>query len=486
MEGRSEGVETAGEGMQRAQGSSAVKAERVLVIGLGLSGRAAADKLLREGHDVRINDISDSEEIRVAARPFSERGAEVVLGHHREEVLQGVELVVVSPGVRSRLPLLQEAEARGIPVWSEIELAWRYARGPVVAVTGTNGKTTTVSMIEAILKRAGMRARAAGNIGYPMVAAVEDMGAGDPLVVEVSSFQLFYIREFRPRVAVLLNISHDHYDWHFDLHEYMETKGRIWMNQGPGDQAVVNLDDPLCVQVARTAPAGKCFFSRRGAGVARVYREGNTLRFHDSESGRIVEVMEVGELALPGEHNLENALAATAASLLMGAAPEAVRDALREYRGLPHRLQWVGERGGVSFYDDSKATNPHASLRALSAFSAPLVLILGGRNKGLPFRELAVEIAGRNERGGIRMVYLIGEAAEEIEAALREEGPAVPRRLLPGLEEVFQDLPKRVRAGDVVVFSPACASFDRYRDYRERGDHFQRLVEEYTGRDGGG
>lgn len=479
-------MEPTDESMRAARGASAVRAEKVLVIGLGVSGRAAADKLLREGHEVRINDLSDSEEIREAARPFSERGAEVVLGHHREEVLRGVELVVVSPGVRSRLPLLREAEARGIPVWSEIELAWRYARGPVVAVTGTNGKTTTVSMIEAILKRAGMRARAVGNIGYPMVSAVEDMGPGDPLVVEVSSFQLFYVQEFRPRVAVLLNVSHDHYDWHSDLGEYVEAKGRIWMNQSPGDQAVVNLDDPLCVEASRAAPAGKCFFSRREAEEACVWREGETIRFRDPESGRTVEVMGVGELALPGEHNLENALAATAASLLMGATPEAVRDALRGYRGLPHRLQWVGERDGVSFYDDSKATNPHASLRALSAFPGPMVLILGGRNKGLPFRELAAEIAGRNERGGVRMVYLIGEAAEEIEAALREEAPAVPRRVLPGLEEVFEDLPRRVRAGDVVVFSPACASFDRYRDYRERGDHFQRLVNEYTGRGIGG
>ncbi len=465
--------------MDTPRGWSTPEAGLVLVIGLGVSGRAAADKLLREGIKVRINDLSDSEEMRLAARSFAERGAEVVLGHHREEVLRGVELVVVSPGVRSRLPLLREAEARGIPVWSEIELAWRYARGPVVAVTGTNGKTTTVSMIEAILEKAGMRARAVGNIGFPMVTAVEEMGPGDPLVVEVSSFQLFYIRDFRPRVAVLLNVSEDHFDWHRDLGEYLEAKSRIWMNQGPGDQAVINLDDPLCVKAVSTAPAGKCFFSRRGAGEACVFREGDAIRFRDPEGGRTVEIMRVEELVLRGEHNLENALAASAASLLMGVPPEAVREALREYRGLPHRLQWVGERGGVSFYDDSKATNPHAALRALSAFPGPMLLILGGRNKGLPFRELAAEIARRNERGGVRMVYLIGEAAEEIEVALEEEGPAVPRKILPGLEEVFEDLPRSARGGDVVVFSPACASFDRYRDYRERGDHFQRLVKEY-------
>jgi UDP-N-acetylmuramoylalanine--D-glutamate ligase len=199
---------------------------------------------------------------------------------------------------------------------------------------------------------------------------------------------------------VLLNVSEDHFDWHRDLGEYLEAKSRIWMNQGPGDQAVINLDDPLCVKAVSTAPAGKCFFSRRGAGEACVFREGDAIRFRDPEGGRTVEIMRVEELVLRGEHNLENALAASAASLLMGVPPEAVREALREYRGLPHRLQWVGERGGVSFYDDSKATNPHAALRALSAFPGPMLLILGGRNKGLPFRELAAEIARRNERGG--------------------------------------------------------------------------------------
>ncbi|MBC7252477.1 MAG: UDP-N-acetylmuramoyl-L-alanine--D-glutamate ligase [Actinobacteria bacterium] len=477
--GRPGGGEAAGEG-------SAPRHERVLVIGLGVSGRAAADKLLREGRKVRVNDISDSEELRLAGRALAERGAEVVLGHHREKVLEGVDLVVVSPGVRSRLPLLREAEARGIPVWSEIELAWRYARGPVVAVTGTNGKTTTVSMIESILRKTGMRARAVGNIGYPMVAAVEEMEPGDILVVEVSSFQLFYVWEFRPRVAVLLNVAGDHLDWHRDLEEYLEAKSRIWMNQGTGDQAVINLDDPLCVEASRTAPAGKCFFSRRAAREACVFREGDKVLFRDPRGGRTLEVMKVEELALRGEHNLENAMAAAAASLLMGAASQAVREALRGYRGLPHRLQRVGERDGVSFYDDSKATNPHAALRALSAFTGPVLLILGGRNKGLSFRELAAEVARKHRRGGIRMVYLIGEAAEEIESAFREEGPAVPRVILPGLEEVFADLPGRAKAGDAVVFSPACASFDRYRDYRERGDHYQKLVRYYLGVEGGG
>lgn len=478
----------------KATGSKAEKkvstefteAERVLVIGLGVSGRAAAEKLLREGRKVRINDLSDSEDVRLLARSFAERGAEVVLGHHREEVLEGVDLVVVSPGVRSRLPLLREAESRGIPVWGEIELAWRYARGPVVAVTGTNGKTTTVSMIEAILRAAGMGAMAVGNIGYPMVEAVEKARPGDPLVVEVSSFQLAYTHTFRPRVAVLLNVGEDHFDWHRDLGEYLEAKCRIWKNQVPGDHAVINLDDFRCVEASRTAPAGKLFFSRADSEEAGIFLGEGAIWFRAPGDARPLRVMSVEEIALRGEHNLENALAAAAASLLMGAPPEAVRMALRDYRGLPHRLQQVGEVGGITFFNDSKATNPHATLRALSAFSTPVILILGGRNKGLPFRDLAAELARRNAEGGVRMVYLIGEAAEEIEEVLREVSPRIPWKLLPSLEEVFEDLPLRARPGDAVVFSPACASFDRYRDYRDRGEHFRKLVGEYLGRSDGG
>ncbi len=463
-----------------------LEAERVLVLGLGVSGRAVADRLLREGKEVRINDVSTSPEMREVAGEFAGRGAEVILGHHRPEVLEGVDLVVVSPGIRSRLPVLLEAERRGIPVWSEIELAWRFARGPVVAVTGTNGKTTTVSMIEGILRKAGLEARAAGNIGHPMIYAVEETPQGVPLVVEVSSFQLFYVHEFRPRVAVLLNVAEDHFDWHEDLEDYLRAKCRIWMNQGGEDCAVINLDDPLSVRAAQTVPGRKRFFSRRPRREAEIFREGDRIYWRDPVGGGVqTAIMEVGELGLSGEHNLENALAAAAATLSLEVPPEAVREGLREYRGLPHRLQFVGKVEGVDFYDDSKATNPHAALRALSAFSRPLVMILGGRNKGLSFRELAEELSVRATKGEVRMIYSIGEAAEEIASALREVRPPLPVRVLAGLEEVFDDLPDVVREGDVVLFSPACASFDRYRDYRERGDHFQEMVRMFGGRSRG-
>jgi len=462
--------------------------ESVLVVGLGISGIAAAGKLLREGRRVTVNDISEAEPVRKAAAELSAQGAQAVLGYQEPSLLEGVDLVVVSPGVPSRLPLLREAEARKVPVWSEVELAWRYARGPVIAVTGTNGKTTTVSMIEWIFERAGRPAVAAGNIGHPFIKAVEEAAPGDVLVVEVSSFQLTFIRTFRPAVAVLLNIAEDHFDWHADMEEYVKAKSRIWMNQGEGDVVVCNLDDPLCAREAAEAPSRVLYFSRRSDPLAALALSGGRMVYRlapGPDSALEPRLIMRGEdLALPGEHNLENAMAAAGAAISLGIDPGTVGEALASFRGLSHRLQLVDEIDGVSFYNDSKATNPHAALGALGAFSGPLVVILGGRNKGLGFAALADAL---RERGGIRAVYLIGEAAQEILEALQGEEKTLNVRLLPGLEEVFADLPHTVEKGDVVLFSPACASFDRYDDYKHRGKHYQAMVEEYRkGRESGG
>jgi UDP-N-acetylmuramoylalanine--D-glutamate ligase len=457
--------------------------KRALVVGLGISGRAAAEKLLREGKQVTVNDISTAELVEHEAGELSAKGARVVLGHHHFDLLDGSDLVVVSPGVRSRLPLLVEAESRGIPVWSEIELAWRFVRGPVVAVTGTNGKTTTVRMIEWIFKSAGRPALAAGNIGYPFVQAVEEAEEGELLVVEVSSFQLVYINEFHPKVAVLLNIAEDHFDWHEHLQEYIEAKGRIWMNQGQGDLVICNLDDPLCLQAVKKAPSRVAYFSCRPDAVANIHMSGGGMVYHPAIGPVVddepVEIITADRFPLPGEHNLENAMAAAGAALFLGVEPETVGKALQSFHGLPHRIQFVAEIGGVRFYNDSKATNPHATIRALGAFNNPQAIILGGRNKGLGFQELAKALEERSRGGGIRAIYLIGEAAGEIEEIFKLVSPDLDARRLQGLEEVFQELPSIVEAGDVVLFSPACASFDRYTNYRERGKHFIKIVEDY-------
>ena len=465
--------------------------ENVLVVGLGISGRAAADRLLREGKRVTVNDVSTAAEVRSAAEELSGRGAEVALGHHDAGLLEGMDLVVVSPGVPSRVPLLHEAEERGMRIWGEVELAWRFARGPVAAVTGTNGKTTTVSMMEWICGRAGRPAVAAGNIGHPFIAAVEEAREDEMLIVEVSSFQLVFIERFRPKVAVLLNIAEDHFDWHADMREYVAAKSRMWMNQEPGDLVVCNLDDPLCVQAAAGAPARVAYFSRRPDPQADVYMSEGVMYSRLAPGGDVAAqpaaIMRADELPLPGGHNLENAMAAAAAAVFLGMEPETVGEALASFEGLSHRLQFVSEVNGVRFYNDSKATNPHAAMHALNSFPGPLVVIMGGRNKGLSFDELAAALAERGRSGDIRAVYLIGEATDELSIVLEEARMSPQARLLPGLEEVFADLPRVAEAGDTVLFSPACASFDRYNDYKHRGRHFQEMVESYRtgGEDGG-
>ncbi len=372
--------------------------KEALVVGLGISGQAAAGKLLREGKQVVVNDLSISAPVEKAAAELARKGAKAALGHHDFTLLEGTDLVVVSPGVAGNLPLLTEARSRGIPVWSEIELAWRFARGPVIAVTGTNGKTTTVSMIESILKQAGRPAVAAGNIGFPLVKAVEEADAGDVLVVEVSSFQLAYIEDFRPDVAILLNIAEDHFDWHDHLGEYIEAKSRIWMNQREGDLVVTNLDDPLCVQAAARIPSRRAFFSKNAGGQAATYlKDGIIFSYIDNGgSQQSRPIIEMHDMKLVGEHNLENAMAAASAALVLGVSPEAVKLALKDFAGLEHRLQLVAETAGIKFYDDSKATNPHATMRALSAFEQPLILILGGEEQGPRFQ-------GPRDRGGGKM-----------------------------------------------------------------------------------
>lgn len=457
-----------------------LEGKKVLVLGLGASGIASALKLRESGALVTANDAGSGEHLRAAANGLEASGVDCVLGSHPLEVLGGQELLVVSPGVPAGNPLLKAARERGIPVWSEIELAWRFVRIPVIAVTGTNGKTTTVNMIESILRQGGLRVKVAGNIGYPMVQAVDEQEGQDFLLLEVSSFQLAHIVDFAPRVAVILNIRDDHFDWHSDLEDYIAAKARIWLNQGPDDYLVLNLDDEHGAAAGQGAPSRHVYFSHSSDPLAVVYTtEGrlvSRLALRPEMALDLTEVMRTDELPLVGEHNLENALAATAVGLMLGVPAAAIREALREFQGLPHRLQLVEEVGGVRYFDDSKATNPDAALRAIRAFPETLIPILGGRNKGLDFSELAAAIGEGVGRGGIRGVVLMGEAASELEKAIGARVAKTKLDVVWDMEAALEAARKMSFSGDVVVLAPACASFDQYGSYAERGDHFQTLV----------
>jgi UDP-N-acetylmuramoylalanine--D-glutamate ligase len=454
---------------------------RALVIGLAATGEAVARALRRDGWDVVVTDD------RPGGAAYEQRrsvvgavGAEVVehpTADSYARLVGRADLVVPSPLVNEAHPAVVAARAAGVPVRSEIDLAAERARAPIVAVTGTNGKTTVTSLTAAMLHASGRSATAAGNIGRTLLEAADDHV--DVLVAEVSSFQLAFTETFRPRVAVLLALAEDHLDWHGTFDDYVAAKSRIFARQRVDDLLVFDGDDPVATRAARGAPAARVAVhalarsdddaasshvaaSHAGAyHVAAYHIADGELRAPDGHAFATLADM---RRALP--HDRTNALAAAAAAFAMGATEAGVRAALARYETMPHRVALVGEHGGVRYIDDSKATNPHATVHAVAAFDA-VVLLAGGRNKGLDLTELA----RAPER--IRAVVAFGEAAPEIEAAFTGVRPVVA---VTSMRDAVREGARLARAGDVVLLSPACASFDAYPNYAARGDDFAQEV----------
>ena len=429
---------------------------RVLVVGLGVAGEAAARQLARRGHHVTVVDDAPADVIRQRAAALGLTLVEAPPPAELERLVDATELLVPSPPVPWGHPAAERARQRGIPIWSEFELAARWSSLPFVAITGTNGKTTVTTLVTEMLRASGLRTIDAGNNDLPLVDAIDrDV---DIVVVEASSFRLQYTETFRPDVAVFLNVGDDHLDWHPGTHHYVEAKARIWAFQRPDDLALVNADDPVVMAAAGSAPGRVQTF---GTGSADWCIDGGRLVAPDG-----AVIVEAGELwrALP--HDLSNDLAAAAAALAAGATLDAVRATLREFRGLPHRVSLVGHHGGVAYYDDSKATDPHATLAALRSFDS-VILLAGGRNKGLDLTALA------DEAPRIRAVVAIGEAAPEVEAAFAGIRPVV---VAGSMDEAVAHAHALAQPGDAVLLSPGCASFDWYRNYGERGDDFVRAV----------
>ncbi len=438
---------------------------RVVVVGLAETGLAVTRRLRAEHADVTV-----VEDLPAHTAAYAERrrtvdalGAVVLEAPAPDEVARVVgaaDLVVPSPLVREAHPAIVAARAAGVPVRSEIDLAAERARVQLVAVTGTNGKTTVTSMIAAMLERSGVRALAAGNIGRPLVDAVD--APVDVVVAEVSSFQLAFAETFRPSVAVLLAITPDHLDWHGTFERYAAAKARIVEHQRDADVLVFDADDPRASAVARAAPARTLALSARGpSGDYRV--DGDRLVLPDGNT--LVRIAELRR-ALP--HDLTNGLAASAASLAAGATLEGVRATLREYETMRHRVTLVGEAGDVRWFDDSKATNPDAALRAVCAFDS-VVLLAGGRNKGLDLSVL------RAAAPHLRAVVAFGEAAPDIVDAFSPT--EVPVTVAASMHEAVRTANEAARRGDVVLLSPACASFDAYDGYAQRGDDFAAEVD---------
>jgi len=406
------------------------------VLGLARSGEAAALALARRGFEVVGVDRSTSSD----AGRLREAGVEVVLGADDPELLDGVDLLVKSPGVPPAAPLVTAARERGTTVWSEVELGSRLLANPIAGITGTNGKTTTTELLGAIFHAAGREAAVAGNVGRPLTSLDGALAEGAWIVCELSSFQLEDIEDFRPRIAVLLNLTPDHLDRHETLEDYRAAKLRIFENQLPSDVAVVP----------------------RGFGPVPGEARRVEFAFDDPLPA---------EPAIPGDHNRENAAAATAAARAAGVPDEAIAAGLAGFDGVPHRLELVRELNGIRFVNDSKATNPEAAEQALSAYPPGIRLILGGSRKGIPFAALA----RRARAAGVAQAYLIGESADEIAEALAAQG--VRFTYSRDLETAVRDAYGEAEPGEVVLLSPACASYDQFRDFEERGNRFRELVD---------
>lgn len=447
--------------------------ERVLVYGLGLSGRAAAKLLLARDVSVVAVDARPEDRLDLSGlEPSAKSKLEVMAGGEPEALPAGrIDAVVVSPGVPMDRPLLADARSKGVPVIAEVELAFPLVKEPIVAITGSNGKSTTTALTGAMVRAAGIPVEVCGNIGVPLIGLV-DGTPGRVFVVELSSFQIEGIVTFKPRAAALLNISEDHLDRYGTLEAYVAAKKRLFRDMDPEGIAVLNADDPEAADAE--TPARKRWFSRRGP-----VRDGCWA----TPDGRVVEVapgepdielFHADDVPLAGVQNLENAMAAALLARAIGAEPLEIRRGLQGFQGLPHRMQRVGERDGVVFYDDSKGTNPGAVLKSLEGFADGTVhLILGGRNKDADLSVLAPLVAQK-----ARCVYLIGESADEFAAALGNE---VPLERSGTLDRAVHAAAGQARPGESVVLSPACASFDQFRNFVHRGEVFQSLVREILG-----
>jgi UDP-N-acetylmuramoylalanine--D-glutamate ligase len=430
-----------------------VKGRTVAVVGFGVTGQAVGRALSADGDELVIIDDAPSRQAHQAASALGLRIRAM------PSSLAGVDLVVPSPGVPVSHPVYAAADAGGVPVVSEIELASQRAKSRLVAITGTNGKTTVATLVTAILQASGVDAMAAGNIGFPLIDAVES--GAEVVVAEVSSFQLQFTETFHPGVSCWLNLAADHLDWHPSHDHYAAAKSRIWANQTVGDWAVINADDDAVVDAAKAIPDGvqRVTFSARGpADYALV---DGVLTGPEG-----VELMRADELPRRLPHDISNSLAAAALGLAAGATPAGCRDGLMATLPLPHRVGLVGEAGGVKWFDDSKATTPASVLAAVAGFPS-VVLIAGGRNKGLDLTVLATTVPP------VHAVVAIGEAASEVAATFRGTAPV---EVAGDMESAVAAAAGMARPGDAVLLSPGCASFDWYSSYAARGDHFAAIV----------
>lgn len=443
-----------------------VKSKRVLVVGLGKSGVGSALFLRERGARVTVSDTKTQEQLKQEIPMLLDRGVTVETGHHGERTFIDQDLIVVSPGVPFNEPHLVRARKQGIPVIGEVELASRYLKGKIVAITGSNGKTTTTALTGEVLSEGGRKALVGGNIGTPAISLVPNSVEGGFDVLETSSFQLETIETFRPFIAVVVNVTPDHLDRHGSFAAYAAAKGRIFENQTADDYAVLNAEDETCREYAKHIKSQVRWFSTTKEVEVGAYIRDGVILYRDDAGER--EIMPLSELKLKGAHNHENVLCAVCSGIIAGCKPEEIRHAISQFKAVEHRLEYVATIDGVQYYNDSKATNVDATTKALESFPSGIHIILGGKDKGSDYTVLKPLLKARAKR-----VYTIGAAAEKIESHL---GGVVDLVRSGTLEIAIKQAAAVAKPGDVILLAPACASFDQFQSYEHRGKVFKQLV----------
>jgi UDP-N-acetylmuramoylalanine--D-glutamate ligase len=450
-----------------------LKGKKVLVVGLGKSGLAAALFLRRRGAQITVSDVRSAEALAKDIPGLLDEGIMVEAGGHGLLTFRRQDLIVVSPGVPLNTPELAQVRSFGLPVIGELELAARFLKGRIVAITGSNGKTTTTALLGEILKDAGIPTLVGGNIGVPVVGLIDESTDETWSVLEVSSFQLESTDQFHPSIAVILNITPDHLDRHGSFENYAQAKERIFAAQNEHDFVVLNADNARAAEASSRSAARVYWFSvehpvKQGAWLAQ-----GSVVYRPAQGAAAEKVMPLSGIPLKGAHNVENVLAAVVAARLAGAPAHAIRRAIESFQAVEHRLEFVATVNGVEFYNDSKATNVDATAKAIAAFQSGIHLILGGKDKGSDYTQLTQLLRAR-----VRAVYTIGSAAAKIESELRG---VVSIHSCETLDNAVNAAAAAARPGEVVLLAPACSSFDQFENYEHRGRIFKELVGERRG-----
>lgn len=450
-----------------------IKGKNVLVLGAAVTGIPTALELYNMGCNVTLNDCKPLAQLDEYIHELDNLSVEIITGGHPIELASNCDFIVISPGVPTDIPLVKEAKKIGKEVISEVELAYRMTRTPIAAITGTNGKTTTTALLGEIMKESGRKTFVVGNIGNPIIKEVKNAAPEDLFVLEVSSFQLETTIHFRPKVCAILNITPDHLNRHKTLENYIDAKTKIFRNQKQEDYTVLNWDDEQTRKLSSLTKSKTLFFSRKDILDEGAYVENGYLTI--SYKNKKERIIDIKDIFIPGEHNLENALAASLMAYCLGVEAHTIQKVLKEFKGVEHRIEYVTEIDGVIYYNDSKGTNPDSSIKAIKTMTRPTILIAGGYDKGSDFDEFVSYFKGK-----VKALILLGETADKIKESAEKAGFYNIYKV-SDMEEAVKKGKELATPGDCVLLSPACASWDMFKNFEERGNVFKDAVRRLRG-----